>query len=115
MSVGASLVLLTEMVNVSSVNKPPESVVRTRIEYEALVSKSKIAAERSSPATMEKLALSVSPAPLASVYVNESPTSTSVLLKVPTAVPLAAFSLIELLLSAKAVGASLTLVTVASK
>ena len=53
----------------------PESVERTRMLYEFLVSKSKEAALFSVLPLMVKEALSVLPAPATSVYVNVSATS----------------------------------------
>ena len=58
-----------------------------------------------------KLALSVSPVPLTNVYVNVSPASISVALKVATLVPDAAFSSTLAFDKARAVGASFTSVT----
>ena len=57
-------------------------------------------------------ALSVLPVPLTSVYTKESPTSGSVVERVPTVLPLAALSATELVLNAIAVGAAFVLLTV---
>ena len=64
---------------------------------------------------MANEALSVLPVPLTKVYTCESLTSGSVVDKVPTVVPLAAFSATVLALNAIAVGASFTLLTVIAK
>ena len=60
---GASLTSVTAIVNAFSVERPRESVARTRIVREGCVSWSKGALVRNSPATISKEALWASPAP----------------------------------------------------
>ena len=62
-SVGASLRSETAIVKVFSVESPPESVARTRIERAAAVSWSNTAAVTSDVPTIPKDALSASPLP----------------------------------------------------
>ena len=111
-SVGASFASVTVIVNCFSVFRPPESVDRTRMLYEFLVSKSKTAAVFTSAPAIANAPLSALPAPATSVYVNVSPASTSVVESAPTVVPAAEFSATVAKPSAMSVGASFSSVTV---
>ena len=93
-AVGASFTSVRLIVNARSVERPPASVERTRIEYKLRSSKSKAAAVLSVKPSIKKAALSLSPVPEASEYVNVSlmSMSMSVVERVPTAVPMGVFS-----------------------
>ena len=97
--------MVTLIANTFSMPRPPESVVRTRMLYEAFVSKSKTAFDRRLLPAIANDALSPEPAPATRLYVNVSPASGSVVDKAPIAVPTGEFSAMVLLDKAMSVGA----------
>ena len=96
------------IVNASSRARPHWSLARTRIEYDCLVSKSKLAFVSSRAPSIWNEELSVSPAPLTSENVNVAPRSGSVAPSVPTSVPAGWFSATDAFDSVRSVGAWLT-------
>jgi len=90
MPVGASFTSVSVTVNALSNVKPPLSVLRTVTDTVGVASKSNTPVPTS---TLSPLIWNAADTPCAVMeYVNVSPSSTSVVLSVPTSVPCAAFS-----------------------
>merc|ERR1719238_1009703 len=109
-SVGASFTPVTVTVDALSNVSPPLSVVRTVTDSVGVASKSTVPDPTCnlSPAIWNAADTSC----VMMEYVNESPTSASVVVNVPTSVPTAEFSAIVELLKLDSVGASFTPVNV---
>ena len=100
---GGSFTSSTVTVRVCSIDSPPLSVVRTRIEYELLVSKSNTSVVLSVEPSSSNAALSST-----SVNVCAGSPSGSAAVSVPTVVPVGSFSATSERDSVSPVGASLT-------
>ena len=110
--VGSSLTLVTSTAKGASTNRPPRSVLLTRIDSLLIVSKSNGAFERTWLPEIVKSGLLESPVPETNEYTNSVSVrvSVSVVERVPSTVPIGEFSAIERLEIRTEVGDSLTLV-----